>query len=85
MPRDAQDGVGEQVLQYLSEHPDAADSLDGIRQWWLRRGGEGGSAADVKAALDRLVEQNLIARIDRPGMPSVYRSTRRPSGGSRTT
>jgi len=87
MPRDAQHGVGERVLQYLSEHPDAADSLDGIRQWWLWREGEdeGGSAADVQAALDRLVEQQLIARVDRPGMPSVYRSTRRPNGRSRTT
>jgi hypothetical protein len=86
MPRDAQHGVGERVTPLLSEHPDAADSLDGIRSGGCGAEGErGGSAADVQAALDRLVEQQLIARDRSAGMPSVYRSTRRPNGRSRTT
>ena len=86
MPGDELDvGVGERILQYLNEHPDAADTPDGIRQWWLQREGEGGSAADVEAVLDRLVEQKLIARIDRPGMLPVYRSAHRRNGRSRTT
>jgi hypothetical protein len=83
MPREDQDGVGEQILQYLNEHPDAADTSDGIREWWLRREGHSESAADVQVALDRLVEQKLIARIDRPGMLAVYCSTHRHNGASR--
>ena len=86
MPEDAPDiDVGERIQQYLHEHPQAADTREGIRQWWLQREGGGRSAADVQAALDRLVEQKVIARIDRPGMPAVYRSTHRRDGGSRTT
>jgi hypothetical protein len=39
---------------------------------------------DVQAALDALVERGIVARIDRPGMPPVFRRARRRNGGSRT-
>jgi hypothetical protein len=74
MPReDDGGGVGERILRYLDERPEAADTADGIRQWWLRQEGVERSPADVQAALDRLVEQRRIARIDRPGMSPIYR------------
>ena len=74
MPRDDDSsGVGERILRYLDERPEAADTADGIRQWWLRQEGVERSPADVQAALDRLVEQRRIARIDRPGMSPIYR------------
>jgi hypothetical protein len=84
MPRSDNDGdVGGPILRYLSEHPDAADTAAGIRQWWLPREHDEFSSAAVQAALDLLVAQGAIARIDRPGMPPVYcRADRR--GGSRT-
>ena len=86
MPRNHNDGgVGERILRYLNQHPDAADTASGIRQWWLLHEGEERSIADVQAALDRLVEQKLIDRIDRPGMSPVYRSARRHHDSSRKT
>jgi hypothetical protein len=84
MPRsDAGGGVDETILRYLRDHPDAADTAAGIRQWWLPYEDEEFSAAVVQGALDRLVEQGLIARIDRQGMPSVYSRANR-NGRSRT-
>ena len=84
MPRsDDGGGIGETILRYLSDHPDAADTAAGIRQWWLPLEDEEYSAAAVQGALDRLVEQGLIARIDRRGMPPVYCSANR-NGRSRT-
>jgi len=80
VPRDERDRIGERILHYLEDHPDAADTANGIRQWWLGEP-EAAAAADVQTALDRLVEQKLIARIDREGMPSWYRSARRRNGG----
>jgi Fe2+ or Zn2+ uptake regulation protein len=86
MPRNQDDGgVGEPILRYLNKHPDAADTASGIHQWWLLHEGEERSISEVQAALDRLVEQKVIERIDRTGMPSVYRSTRRRKGGSGKT
>ena len=83
MPRDERHGGGtvETILAYLDVHPDAADTVDGIRQWWLVAGAER-STADVQAALDLLVERGLVARVEQPGVAPVYRrapgSRRRP-------
>jgi hypothetical protein len=77
MPRTPGGGVGDPILRYLSEHPDAADTAAGIRQWWLLHENEERSAKEVQEALDLLVARGLITRIDRPGMPPVYRSNSR--------
>lgn len=85
MPREERYGGGtvETILAYLDEHPDAADTVDGIRQWWLP-GGADQSTADVQAALDLLVGRGLIARVEQAGIPPVYRRTLRPRGRPRT-
>jgi len=73
MPRsDDGGGVGETILRYLRDHPNAADTAAGIRQWWLPHEDAEYSAAAVQTALDQLVAEGLIARVDRPGMPPVY-------------
>jgi hypothetical protein len=74
MPRDERHGGGtvETILAYLDAHPEAADTVDGIRQWWLAAGAER-SPADVQAALDLLVERGLVARVEQPGVPPLYR------------
>jgi hypothetical protein len=85
MPRPEFGGdVGIPILRYLNEHPDAADTAAGIRQWWLPIEDRECSAAAVQAALDLLVAQGAIARIDRAGMPPVYCRATRRGGGPRT-
>ena len=86
MPRDERHGGGtvETILAYLDEHPDAADTVDGIRQWWLL-GGADRSTADVQAALDLLVDRGLVARVEQPGIPPVYRRAPGARRQSRTS
>jgi hypothetical protein len=46
--------IAEALRSYLRAHPMAADSLEGITQWWLP-GDLIVTAAQVEAALDRLL------------------------------
>ncbi|MDH5219246.1 MAG: hypothetical protein OEX19_16195 [Gammaproteobacteria bacterium] len=49
-----------QVLSYLEHRPDAADTAEGIRQWWVLHQIAQLSNERVQRALDQLVEQKLI-------------------------
>jgi hypothetical protein len=81
MPRD-EDGesLAGQILRYLDEHPDAADTADGVRAWWLLEQVFKESVGDVQDALDLLVSRGIVTRFDRPNMPWVYRRARRNGG-----
>ena len=49
------------IERYVSEHPEAGDTVDGISQWWLE--GHGGSPDELQQALDYLVENVRLSRI----------------------
>jgi hypothetical protein len=53
--------MANQVERYVSEHPDAGDTVDGISQWWLE--GHSGSPNELQQALDYLVENVRLSRI----------------------
>jgi hypothetical protein len=57
------DDLAARILKYLKAHPNACDSADGIRQWWLE--GTGATLDEVSAALDRLVAEGRVERIQR--------------------
>jgi len=53
--------VVDAILRYLSSHPDAADTSEGIAKWWM----PADHAADTDAvlsALARLEAQGLVHR-----------------------
>ncbi|MEW5786636.1 MAG: hypothetical protein AB1899_02155 [Pseudomonadota bacterium] len=51
----------EAILRYLDQHPDAADTLEGITRWWLP-GDPPVDLSTVEAALARLESQGLVHR-----------------------
>ncbi len=49
-----------EILAYLSQHPDARDTLEGIAQWWLLEQQIKRTLADVKETVAALVADRLI-------------------------
>lgn len=67
--------IAEQILRYLQKHPKAADSVDGITRWWLRRQRFEESVERVQKVLDRLVSEDLIFRsVSKSGVVIYSRS-----------
>lgn len=68
------------ILQYLHDHPDAADSLEGIAAWWLPSMTYSATSDAVQEALAQLVEAHRIARIDLADGRTLYQSIDKVSG-----
>ena len=63
--------IAEKIKRYLCKHPNAADTLDGVVQWWLQYPQEGCSdglmardyhlfKAQVQIVLDQLCKQGTL-------------------------
>jgi hypothetical protein len=56
-----------EIVQYMTEHPEARDTLAGIHDWWLRPGSSY-TSAELQQALDTLtgwgwlVKHTLVAQ-----------------------
>lgn len=64
--------LARRIAAYLSKHPDAADSAEGISRWWLSQMRIDANGGSVQHALDLLVEQGAIARRVLPDRSCVY-------------
>ncbi|WP_156374636.1 hypothetical protein [Pseudorhodoferax sp. Leaf274] len=64
------------ILDYLARHPLAADSEQGIAQWWLATAGVLVTADELQQALDALQQQGRIERVPLPGDGAIYRAPR---------
>jgi Fe2+ or Zn2+ uptake regulation protein len=67
--------IQESVLGYLAEHPGAADSVDGIRNWWLFQRMARASTERVQRALDDLEVAGCIERATLQDGSVLYRRT----------
>lgn len=54
--------VAEEIRNYLATHPNAADTVEGIVKWWLRRQRYEESVQKVQHALKYLSDQGVIKR-----------------------
>ena len=61
------------ILRYLTENPNAADTAEGILQWWLLDRAIVEEEEAMRRALDRLVEQNLIVVVQAADARRHYR------------
>ena len=62
--------LAEQILQYLATHPQAADTAEGVRRWWLT--GSNSSPVEVQVALQRLADTGAIGVRPQSGGSTLY-------------
>ena len=67
------DEVAEMILRYVTAHPGACDSVEGICEWWLVRQQRDDLRRAVDAALVDLVAAGLIEASSSAGGHTLYR------------
>jgi len=60
------------ILGYLSSHPDAKDTVDGVEKWWLNGMEISIDATAVRGSLDHLVKLGWLVSYQRQGSGVVY-------------
>lgn len=65
-------GLCAEIRAYLAAHPDAADSVEGIRQWWLPDSLAHVSLVVLRQALDRMVRRAELRRMRLPDGSDLY-------------
>lgn len=78
MPKARRSDVELALERYRVDHPDAADSVDGVRRWWLADPAI--PLSDVEDALAALVERGMLDVRRLPDGVEVYfnRTSRAP-------
>src|ERR1041384_2522857 len=69
--------LGEEILQYLIDHPNAQDTLQGIVTWWLLERTIKHRTALVKEVLNKLVVDGLIIAQQGSDSQTHYQINRR--------
>ena len=68
--------ISEEIQLYLLQHPNAADTLEGITKWWLTRQRYEEATHVVKKALEDLIAQGLIVQTTNSDDQRIYRKAK---------
>jgi trehalose-6-phosphatase len=61
------------ILEYLTDHADAKDTLEGVAEWWLLQHAIRSRTADVANVLADLVARGILIEHKRAGTRTHYR------------
>jgi hypothetical protein len=64
--------VASEILGYLSQHPSAEDTLEGIVQWLILEKHMTTTPGIVAHALSQLIERRLVTTRQSAGGPTIY-------------
>ncbi|MGH6846884.1 MAG: hypothetical protein ACREC0_05455 [Methylocella sp.] len=66
--------IEELIARYISMHPHAADTVEGIRSWWIATDMPDASRAEVQAAVDQLIARGTLSEAALPEGTLLYAS-----------
>lgn len=55
--------IRKEILRYMQTHPDAADSLNGIVNWWLSSKYSAEDMKKVEGVLEQLIKDGLVKKV----------------------
>ncbi len=64
-----------EIIEYLRRHPDAADTADGILDWWMPVQREENAKVEIQQALSEFVERGLLEQVVLGNGNRLYRLT----------
>ena len=64
--------IQHQVLKYVTSHPEAKDTVEGIQQWWFGDSAIRVPTGELIAALDDLVVRGWITATELGGAATLY-------------
>jgi hypothetical protein len=65
--------IADQIEHYLEEHPHAADTLEGIAEWWLQAKRQNVTMKATLLALNSLVTRGVLVKITDSNGKWIYR------------
>ena len=68
----AQGGIAELIRRYLTEHPQAADTAEGIQRWWIAPTCGEVSLWSVEQALAQLEGEGVVRKLDPLAANAAY-------------
>lgn len=71
----------QEIVEYLHIHPCAADTVDGIIQWWLSRQRYETAKTVIQRALEDLVEQGIVDYVDTGNNTRIFRLSANRNAG----
>ena len=77
--KDTPTDIAHEILVYLTEHPHAQDTMEGIVQWWWLEREILRSMSKVQTALAELMAQGLVLEREGQDKRGHYRINRRKS------
>jgi hypothetical protein len=64
--------IAREILLHLKENPDARDTAEGIRKWWLPAHGPGWEPADVERAISYLGRSGFLEEFGGGSLDRVF-------------
>jgi Fe2+ or Zn2+ uptake regulation protein len=65
-----------ELSAYLAKRPNAADTFEGVLQWWIKKQRFEASANAVQLALDKLVSEGVLQKNHIVGGEIIYTNIR---------
>jgi hypothetical protein len=76
LPEQKVEEAAEAIEAYLTDHPNAADTLEGVITWWLARSRYLEAHELVQHAMEHLVSMRVVSKHEGPGGAALYRLNR---------